>query len=353
MLALTTTSIAWIIGLVILLGWVLYAVLNIGSARAELGSEIELAANRKPYHDDEVLEGRHLTMVQFFAVVLLAVTVIALPLYWVLEPARQAGATEGTANRMVTWGSRLFAPTADGGFNCAGCHGGMNAAGGSAAFAVTDPVTDEVELTNWVAPALNTAAARFSDEELTYIINYGRPGSPMSPWGLDGGGPLNRQQVQTLVAYIRSIQIPREDCAEEEGEDPLCESGHLPAEDQAEIQATAQALVDDGTYASIGEALFNNPMASGAYSCARCHTEGWSYGDPGVSGQGALGWNLTGGATTAHFPNDADMAEFIATGSVDGEGYGEQGQGSGRMPAFGALLTDEQIDAIVDYVRSL
>jgi len=175
----------------------------------------------------------------------------------------------------------------------------------------------------------------------------------MSPWGLDGGGPLNRQQVQTLVAYIRSIQIPREDCAEEEGEDPLCESGHLPAEDQAEIQATAQALVDDGTYASIGEALFNNPMASGAYSCARCHTEGWSYGDPGVSGQGALGWNLTGGATTAHFPNDADMAEFIATGSVDGEGYGEQGQGSGRMPAFGALLTDEQIDAIVDYVRSL
>lgn len=358
MLAVTTTTLAWIIGAVILVGWALYALLNIGSARAELGSEIELAANRKPYYDDETLEGRRLTMVQLFAVILLAITVIALPLYWILEPARQAGATDGRDNRFVSWGSQLFEPTADGGFNCAGCHGGMGATGGVAEYTVTDPVTGEVQAVTWSAPALNTAAYRFDRDELTYILNYGRPGSPMSAWGLPGGGPLNSQQIRSLVDYIIDIQIPREDCAAEEVDgvfngDKICESGTLPADLQADIQAAAQAEVDNGTYATLGEALFNNPLASGAYSCARCHTEGWSYGDPGVSGQGALGWNLTGGSVNKHFTTEADLIEFLEIGTTNGQRYGNQGQGSGRMPAFGALLTDEQLEAIADYVRSL
>ena len=93
--------------------------------------------------------------------------------------------------------------------------------------------------------------------------------------------------------------------------------------------------------------------ASGAYSCARCHTPGWSYGEPGVAGQGALGWNLTGGAEGRHFPNEADLIAFVKTGSTQGAKYGTQGQGTGRMPGFGNMLTDEQIAAIVEYVRSL
>ena len=36
----------------------------------------------------------------------------------------------------------------------------------------------------------------------------------------------------------------------------------------------------------MGEALFNLDINSGAYSCARCHTQGWSYQSPGVPGQG-------------------------------------------------------------------
>ncbi len=40
-------------------------------------------------------------------------------------------------------------------------------------------------------------------------------------------------------------------------------------------------------------------------------------------------------------------------GSEFGRLYGLNGQGSGRMPGFGALLTDEQIEAVVEYVRSL
>ena len=116
----------------------------------------------------------------------------------------------------------------------------------------------------------------------------------------------------------------------------MCDGGHLPTATQEEIQTAAEAAVDDGTAASLGEALFNLDLASGAYSCARCHTPGWSYGDPGTPGSGSLGWNLTGGATVEHFPNKQDMIDFIKAGSVNGARYGVQGQGSGKMPGFGA-----------------
>ncbi len=355
MLALATTSIAWIIMGVVVVGWIVYALLNAGSARKEVGSEIELAPNRKPYYDDEVLEGRRLERVQLYGVLLLVVIVIGLPLYWILEPDRQAGAVEGMQQRMINWGALIFAPTGDNpsAFNCAGCHGGMNATGGVAPFTVTDGVTGEVRAVDWLAPALNTLFYRFDEDEVRYIITYGRPGSPMSAWGLAGGGPMNDQQIQTVIEYIKSIQIPREDCAPEEGDDPLCESGHLPAEIQADIETLARQSVEDGTYATYGEALFNLELSSGAYSCARCHTLGWSYGEPGVPGQGAFGWNLTGGGAESKFPDAAAMQEFVFAGSDNGVGYAPQSQGSGRMPGFGAMLTEDQLAAIIDYVRSL
>ena len=53
------------------------------------------------------------------------------------------------------------------------------------------------------------------------------------------------------------------------------------------------------------------------------------------------------------FPSATDHVEFIETGSEQGKRYGQQGQGSGRMPGFGQLLTEEQIQAIVDYERGL
>jgi mono/diheme cytochrome c family protein len=66
-----------------------------------------------------------------------------------------------------------------------------------------------------------------------------------------------------------------------------------------------------------------------------------------------VGPNLTGGSAVRQFPQKSDMVSFIEGGSEYGKRYGEQGQGSGRMPAFGSMLTDEQISAVVDYVRGL
>jgi mono/diheme cytochrome c family protein len=142
----------------------------------------------------------------------------------------------------------------------------------------------------------------------------------------------------------------------------ICQNGHLPTGDpnnpqpftQAAVQAEADQLVKEGKYKTIGEALFNNDLNGGAYSCARCHTQGWSYGDPKLSGGGsALGPNLTNGDTVRQFPSvDAHVA-FVQAGSENGKKYGQQGQGSGRMPAFGQLLTQAQVQAIVQYERGL
>jgi mono/diheme cytochrome c family protein len=356
----STQSIAIIILVVLTGAWLVYLIWNVVKAgRPELGSEIELAPNRKEYFDDEQLEGRRLERFQLVGLGMLAISAVGLPLYWLHEPARQAGAVEDYDVQFATWGSRDFATTADGGFNCAGCHGGMKAQGGVAAYTVQDPRTGEVKAVNWTAPALNTVLYRFSVDEVTYILTYGRPFSPMSAWGVAGGGPMNDQQISDLIAYLKSIQVPMEGCAS--GSGPICESGHLPTGDpanpapntQAAVEAAAEATVASGQYRTLGEALFNLDLNGGAYSCARCHTKGWSYGEPQQSGGGALGPNLTNGDTVRQFPNEDDHVTFVETGSEDGKKYGQQGQGSGRMPGFGQMLTTDQIQAIVEYERSL
>ena len=134
MIALTTTSIAWLLFAVI--------VGRLGGLRL-LRTCVRLATSSAPRSSwrptasrtttTRCSRARASTRVLGIGVVLLVVIVIALPLYWILEPARQAGATEAKEEIFVEWGSRLFAPTADGGFNCAGCHGGMSGDGGTAA----------------------------------------------------------------------------------------------------------------------------------------------------------------------------------------------------------------------------
>jgi len=353
MFADTTTNISWFFLITALTGWALYGLANIRKSRAEVGSEIKLAANRKPYYDDEILEGRKIERTQLIGILFLAVITLALPLYWILEPGRQEGAKNGWDHRFESWGGRLFDVTANGGFNCAGCHGGTKGSGGAAVYALTDSKTGEVREVSWKAPALNTIYYRFSESEIKFILEYGRPFSPMSPWGVVGGGPMNDQQIQTVLSYLKSIQIPREDCTVATADPRICDGGHLPKAKQDEITAEAQRLVAAGTYSTLGEALFNLDLGGGNYSCARCHTKGWSYGDPQITGGGALGPNLTGGSAVRQFPVKNDMMNFIKGGSEYGKRYGEQGQGSGRMPAFGAMLTDEQVNAIVDYVRGL
>ncbi|MEL7209558.1 MAG: c-type cytochrome, partial [Actinomycetota bacterium] len=309
----------------------------------ELGSELELAPNRKKYHEDEVLEGKVLNRNLFLGLGLIALVAVALPAYWLAEPARLDNA-EGNFDRIsADRGEEQFAPSAEGGLGCADCHGGMEATGGAAEFVLTDANGDFVETVDWKAPSLNQIFARYSEEEVTEILVYGRTFSPMPAWGVEGNGPLNEQQIGDLISYMQTIQLSG---------DPLDE----------QIAAVADEIdrsIEDGEFDSEGEAVFNlglnSGFAGGAYSCGRCHTQGWSYGQPGVEGGGAYGPNLRN--IESQFPGGAagfaDQLNFITNGSMLGEVYGVQGLGSGGMPAFGQMLTEDQLRAVVDYERNL
>ena len=158
----------------------------------------------------------------------------------------------------------------------------------------------------------------------------------MPAWGTEGGGPLNDQQLTNLIEYIKEFQLSADEARQE-------------------VTDALDAAMESGEYESEGEALFNlglsDGLAGGAYSCGRCHTLGWSYGQPEADGSGAYGPNLTN--VEAQFPTAELQEEFITIGSDDGQQYGINGQGSGAMPGFGEMYTPEQIAAVVEYERSL
>lgn len=339
-LANTFYDVGRVIAVLLLLGLGLYALLYVLRTRNEVGSEIELAPNRVPHHPDEVLEGSVLNRNLALGLGLVALVAIGLPMYWLGEPGRNEGWTETFANVAAGRGEELFLPSAEGGLGCADCHGGMEATGGVAPYTVTDANGDFVASVEWQAPALNTVLLRYDEEELFDILVYGRPFSPMPAWGIEGGGALNDQQINNLIAYIEEIQIS-------------------PSEAQDEATAALETAMASGDFATEGEALFNlglyDGFAGGAYSCGRCHTQGWSIGEPTSDGNGAMGPNLT--AVRNQFPGGAAgfqaQVDFVTEGSAQGQAYGRHGQGSGRMPGFGQMLTREQIEAVVEYERNL
>jgi mono/diheme cytochrome c family protein len=72
-----------------------------------------------------------------------------------------------------------------------------------------------------------------------------------------------------------------------------------------------------------------------------------------VTGGGAYGPDLTGGATLRQFPTVAQQISWVTDTVEIGKQYGQRGISSGRMPHFGDMLTADQISAIVNYERTL
>jgi mono/diheme cytochrome c family protein len=381
--------------------------------------------NLTPFFEDEVLEGARLERVLGVSLIALVVVVLGLLAYFIWEPFRETAATTGFHERSVERGATLFATKTSPAYDstksllCADCHG-VNGGGGTAKFVVQsedprcDPqakVTEETpayclpQQVSWAAPNLQLAALRYSRAQLTQIITYGRPGTPMPAWGVASGkGALQQQSIQDLVNYVESLattstKAQAADLKETEScttraacvgrkqlEDPATQAAadkwvadarvDLTA---AEVQlanasatdlATYQKLVEekqDTLQAALGwQATTQNPT-DGAIAfmnnCARCHTRGWSYFDPtdpgavppGVMAGGAYGPNLTNGDVNNQFPppnGEDQLLQWISIGVPANEAYGIRGISSGRMPHFGAVLTKEQIESIMAYERT-
>ncbi len=107
--------------------------------------------------------------------------------------------------------------------------------------------------------------------------------------------------------------------------------------------------------ATFGGDVADAERAVGLYNayCARCHTAGYSAGVAYTqeAGSGAFGPALWNGRSTVQFSSADSMIEFIANGSELGKPYGVNGQGRGYMPGFGQVLTQSDLELLIEYLR--
>jgi mono/diheme cytochrome c family protein len=262
-------------------------------------SEERLPANIEPFLPDEDLEGRRLERVQAWALMFAAIIAIALPIYWLREPTRQHQSATYFDKNSVARGATLFARPgtpeyqAASSLQCANCHGDKGEGG------VASTTINGVKV-SWKAPPLNSEGLRFQEDpaclnqaarqeanppaicDITDIITYGRPGTPMQAWGVEGGGPKNDQAVADLVAYIESLQITPAQSQAQEAEAvkaSRADSGTCPeyavcpgiqvTEAKATLKTDQEALAT--TKSDTAKAL-NLPNASDADIKAACDT---------------------------------------------------------------------------------
>jgi mono/diheme cytochrome c family protein len=384
--------------------------------------------NLTPYLRDEDLEGRRLERALGWSLLFALVIAIALPVYFIVEPTRQAAAKDAFLDASIARGATLFANKQSPAYDstksllCADCHG-VDASGGAALFTLQPEADVCLKVQNqgkadipqclpqqvsWRAPALNSVLSRFDRAQVTQIITYGRPGTPMPAWGVASGkGVLNAQGIADLVNYLNSIQLStakvkaqstaaiaqfRKDAAdgpaaeqknaaavaktladaqaqlakdEAAGANPdkitndenAVKAAQVAVAKEAAVLASVQSWANQVAQMSEGEVLFQ-------LNCARCHTKNWSFFDPtkpdqpqpAPTGSGAYGPPLDRVSLQQQFPGQAGIQNqfnWVAIGVPANNLYGIRGISSGRMPHFVNTLSQAQIKEIIAYERSL
>ncbi len=115
-----------------------------------------------------------------WGLVFMALMILMFPLYLWYEPSGRAEALETHEASLAEMGGDLY------GFNCASCHGADGEGG--------------------IGPSLNSQEFLTSadDGQIKALIAVGIPGSLMSAYSLDFGGPLTSEQIDGLTIYLRS-----------------------------------------------------------------------------------------------------------------------------------------------------
>jgi mono/diheme cytochrome c family protein len=224
--------------------------------------------------------------------------------------ARDIIATGGAHETMPVWGETLTAeqldalvsftlssargaPLQEGQIlfsdNCAGCHGDLGEGGENPARP------------NDIIAPISTAEYLKTRDDVTLrsVISQGQPNFGMSPFGSAFGGPLDDDQIDSLVAYMRSWE-----------EDP-------PVELPPEVPAETLALSGFDIFAEI---------------CAQCH---------GFTGAGDIGPSLQDPA----FRNSNTSQDLFNTIN--------EGHDATDMIAWGAVLSSEQIEELVNFIEQL
>ncbi len=120
------------------------------------------------------------TRYALIGLILTVLTIAGFSLYWFGESARLESVSESLAAERVELGKEIYAA------QCAACHG-ANGEGG-------------------VGPALNNKQLLKNtlDEIFFSVIRSGVPSTQMPAWSVDFGGPLTDEDINAVVAYLRS-----------------------------------------------------------------------------------------------------------------------------------------------------
>ncbi len=132
-----------------------------------------------PYSTDEQLN-TSTNRWMLIGVFLLVGIVAMFPLYRSYEPSSREGAREDQAQSLAEEGETIWQ------LNCSSCHG-LAGEGGT-------------------APALNSKQflQTVTDQQAASLVAVGIPGSQMSAYSQDYGGPLTSEQIKAVVALVRS-----------------------------------------------------------------------------------------------------------------------------------------------------
>ncbi len=136
-----------------------------------------------------------------------------------------------------------------------------------------------------------------TDGFISTAIRRGRPGTPMAAYDEAFGGPLGKREIALLTAYIRSHQT----------------------EPPVELDKTVEGDPE------VGKAIYGK-------RCIGCH---------GVNGQGNTALSL----------NNPMFLSTVTDGYI--RFAIEEGREGTKMPAYGERLSQEELNGVTRYVRSL
>ncbi len=224
-----------------------------------------------------------------------------------VDEARQIISTGGAHQTMPVWGSVLtqaqidalvsFVVSSAQGTsvqrgqtlfeqNCAVCHGDFGEGGPNP----SQP--------NQIIPPIGTAnfMNTHDDTSLFQIINQGQPDKGMSPFGSANGGSLDNDQINSIVAYLRSWQA------------------NPPVTTPPQFTIPTLSMSAEDIYANI---------------CSQCH--------------GQNGAGTTVGPTLNDLSDDSDQTISSVI---------SQGISNTTMLTFGSILSDQQISDLVALIRT-
>lgn len=246
--------------------------------------------------------------------------------------------TTANADPMAAAGQQIFAS-----LGCASCHRDDGAGVGpnlNNLFGYEQPLEDGTTVTvdeNYVQESILNSTAK--------VAKGYQPVMPIYE------GQLSNDQVNQLVAYIKSISDRGTTTTDGSAQPTAGPTGGAATPEAtaapgatvapgATAEATAVSAVFDANLAGQGELLFTN------LGCAACHRSDGAGIGPKLEGVYNTTQQLEGGGSAV--ADEAYIRESIQNSTAKVvQGY------QPVMPVYGTQLTKDQVDQLVEYVKSL